>query len=73
MKKKIPPKYTCLLGRDPETSRVCEENQCCRCGWNEREARFRSMLLAVKGLTLCSDGLRRLVMPARNYQKEESK
>ena len=71
MKNKNPPKYTCLLGRDPETSRVCDENQCFRCGWNEREAAFRRDLLQVKGLTLCSDGLRRLVMPAIKFEKEE--
>lgn len=41
-------------------------SQCFRCGWYEPEARSRRMLLAAKGLTMCSDGLRRLVMPARN-------
>lgn len=63
----------CLLRRDPKNSPVCEESQCWRCGWYEPEARSRWMLLAAKGLTMCSDGLRRLVMPARNYVKEESK
>lgn len=63
----------CLLRRDPKNSPVCEESQCWRCGWNEQEDRNRRMLLSVKGLTMCSDGLRRLVMPARNYVKEESK
>ena len=63
----------CLLGRDPKNSQVCQENQCWRCGWNEKENRNRLILLSVKGLTLCSDGLRRLVMPARNDVKEETK
>ncbi|MGM9584388.1 MAG: hypothetical protein ACI3V1_02510 [Faecousia sp.] len=63
----------CLLRRDPKNSQVCEESQCWRCGWNEQEARYRQRLLAAKGLTMCSDGLRRLVMPARNFVKEESK
>lgn len=63
----------CLLQRDPKNSPVCEESQCWRCGWNEQEARYRRMLFEAKGLTMCSDGLRRLVMPARNYVKEESK
>ena len=63
----------CLLRRDPKNSPVCEESQCWRCGWNEQEARYRRMLFEAKGLTMCSDGLRRLVMPARNYVKEESK
>lgn len=62
----------CLLRRDPKNSPVCEESQCWRCGWNEQEARYRRMLFEAKGLTMCSDGLRRLVMPARNDVKEEA-
>lgn len=62
----------CLLGRDPKNSQVCQENQCWRCGWNAHEARMREILFAAKGLTMCSDGLRRLVMPARNDVKEEA-
>lgn len=54
----------CLLRCDPKNP-VCEESQCWRCGWNEQENWNRRMLLAVQGLTLCSDGLRRLVLPER--------
>lgn len=63
----------CLLRRDPKNSPVCEESQCWRCGWNEQEARYRQRLAAAKGLTMCSDGLRRLVIPARNDVKEETR
>lgn len=63
----------CLLRRDPKNSPVCDESQCFRCGWNEQEARYRQRLLSVNGLTMCSDGLRRLVLPERNFVKEESK
>lgn len=72
MKNEIPAKYRCTFGRDPETSQVCVGCQCLHCGWNEKEALFRRMLMKENGLTLCSDGLRRLVIPAR-YQKEETK
>lgn len=69
--KEYPP--ACLLRRDPKNYPNCEASGCWRCGWNAHEARYRQRLAAAKGLTLCSDGLRRLVMPARNYVKEESK
>lgn len=63
----------CLLRRVPKNYPNCEATGCWRCGWNEQEERQRVMLLAVNGLTMCSDGLRRLVMPARNDVKEETK
>lgn len=61
----------CLL-HDKNIQR-CSESRCFRCGWYEPEARSRRMLLAAKGLTMCSDGLRRLVLPAINDVKEETK
>lgn len=61
----------CLLHN--KNSQFCSESHCFRCGWNEQEDRNQRMLLAVKGLTMCSDGLRRLVMPARNFAQEEAK
>ena len=63
----------CLLGRDPEHSQNCQASWCFRCGWNAHEARLREILFAAKGLTMFSDGLRRLVIPARNDVKEETK
>ena len=70
-------KEECYQG-DPEcllhnkNSQLCSESRCFRCGWNAREARMREILFAANGLTLCSDGLRRLVIPARNDVKEEA-
>lgn len=61
----------CLLHN--KNIQLCSESRCFRCGWNEQVARLRWELLAVQGLTMCSDGLRRLVMPATNNVKEESK
>lgn len=54
----------CLLNN--RNIQLCSESHCFRCGWNEKEDRNRRMLLAAKGLSMCSDGLQRLVMPARN-------
>ena len=34
---------------------------------------MREILFAAKGLTMCSDRLQRLVIPARNDVKEETK
>lgn len=66
---KSPPE--CLLHN--KVIQRCAMSQCYLCGWNEKENRNRMILLSVHGLTLCSDGLRRLVMPARNDVKEETK
>lgn len=56
-------KTKCLLGVDPELSPKCKPTECPNCGWNEREALFRRAYLQEYGLTLCGDGLRRLVIP----------
>ena len=69
--KEYPP--ACLLRRDPKNYPNCEATGCLRCGWNAHEARMREILFAAKGLTMCSDGLRRLVIPARNDGKEETR
>lgn len=61
----------CLLHN--KNIQLCSESRCFRCGWNAHEARMREIQFAAKGLTMCSDGLRRLVMPARNDVKEETK
>ena len=62
---KSPPE--CLLHN--KNSQFCSESRCFRCGWNAHEARLREILFAAKGLTMCSDGLRRLVMPERDGRK----
>lgn len=36
--------------------------RCAICGWNKEVEERRNKLLAEKGLTLCSDGLKRLVI-----------
>ena len=66
---KSPPE--CLLHN--KNSQLCSESRCFRCGCNVHEARVREILFAANGLTMCSDGFRRLVMPARNDVKEETK
>ena len=66
---KSPPE--CLLHN--KNIQRCSESRCFRCGWNAHEARLREILFAAKGLTMCSDGLRRLVIPARNDVKEETR
>lgn len=38
-------------------------NNCKRCGWNPSEAKKRKKILAENGLTLCEDGLKRLILP----------
>ena len=66
---KSPPE--CLLHN--KNIQRCSESRCFRCGWNAHEARVREILFAAKELTMCSDGLRRLVIPARNGVKEETR
>lgn len=61
----------CLLHN--KNIQLCSQIQCFRCGWYEPEARSRRMLLAAKGLTMCSDGMRRLVMPERNHDRRSDR
>ncbi len=35
---------------------------CDRCGWNKRERAWREALLRKNGLTLCKDGVYRLII-----------
>ena len=37
--------------------------QCHKCGWNQKEKNRRSAILKENGLTLCEDGLSRLILP----------
>lgn len=52
----------CLLKRDPKTSPTCKPSECVHCGWDETEAACSNYQLKKNGLTLCEDGLRRLVI-----------
>lgn len=52
----------CLLGINPENSPKCVPQECRTCGWNSREAELRRAYLKAHGLTLCKDGLWRLVI-----------
>ena len=58
--------HECLLARSPyeynyEYNTCCRPNMCPTCGWQVDEARRRNELLHRVGLTLCSDGLERLI------------
>lgn len=55
-------KYICLLDVDPEHSSKCKPSECPTCGWEAAEAERRSKYLKKHGLTLCADGLRRLII-----------
>lgn len=49
-------------------NRTCSYNFTCkRCGWNEEEVEHRERLMSDNGLTLCKDGLERLII-----KREES-
>lgn len=61
--------YVCLLGIDPATSPKCNPSECRTCGWEAAEAERRTEYRKKYGLTLCGDGLRRLII--RKGQKEE--
>lgn len=59
---KSPPE--CLLHN--KNIQPCSEIRFFRCGWNVHEARMLEILFDDRGMTMCSDGLQRLMMPARN-------
>lgn len=61
--------YKCLL---PEASRRKDCGSCDHCGWEAEEAERRRAYLHEHGLTLCADGLRRLIIP-KNGGTEELK
>nr|UWG00637.1 MAG: hypothetical protein [Bacteriophage sp.] len=61
--------YKCLL---PEASRRKDCGGCDHCGWEAAEAERRRAYLREHGLTLCADGLRRLIIP-KNGGNEEMK
>lgn len=65
-------KYICLLGIDPKEVQKCNASECPTCGWEAAEAERRRAYLHECGLTLCADGLRRLIIP-KNGGNEEMK
>ena len=64
--------YICLLGIDPKKVKKCNASECPTCGWEAAEAERRRAYLREHGLTLCADGLRRLIIP-KNGGNEEMK
>lgn len=38
------------------------KGQCAHCGWNPKEAERRERALAQNGLTICKDGLARVII-----------
>lgn len=65
-------KYICLLGINPKEVQKCNTSECPTCGWEAAEAERRRAYLHEHGLTLCADGLRRLIIP-KNGGNEEMK
>lgn len=55
-------KENCIRRKDQG---VCAQNQCRGCGWDRNEQLHRKYLLTVNGLTLCQDGLYRLILPPK--------
>lgn len=41
--------------------RECKYN-CGICGWSQKEAKRREKLLSTNGLTVCKDGMKRLII-----------
>ena len=62
----------CLLGINPKEVQKCNASECPTCGWEAAEAERRRTYLHEHGLTLCADGLRRLIIP-KNGGNEEMK
>lgn len=62
--------YICLLGIDPKKVQKCNASECHTCGWEAAEAERRRAYLREHGLTLCADGLRRLIIPKNGGNKE---
>lgn len=65
--------YVCLLGIDPATSKKCNPSECPTYGWEVEEAERRRAYTREHGLTLCKDGLYRLIIPKRNGGIEKMK
>lgn len=61
--------YICTL---PEKAKKKDCSGCEHCGWEAAEAERRRAYIHEHGLTLCADGLRRLIIP-KNGGNEELK
>lgn len=61
--------YICTL---PEKAKKKDCSGCEHCGWEAAEAERRRAYIREHGLTLCADGLRRLIIP-KNGGTEELK
>ena len=48
----------------------CDPPTCATCGWESAEEKRRKEYLRKYGLTLCEDGLQRLVIDQKHLQKE---
>lgn len=55
-------KTKCLMGIDPAQAKKCNASECQNCGWEMSENERRRAYLKKYGLTLCADGLRRLII-----------
>ena len=56
-----------------EDNSACEKRNCEECGWNADIIHRRQLLLKKNGLTVCTDGLHRLVLPKSMRKQSESK
>jgi len=63
--------YVCLLGIDPATSTKCKPSECRSCGWEAAEAERRTEYRRKHGLTLCNDGLHRLIIKKGDKDNEQ--
>lgn len=50
----------------------CPSRKCHNCGWNADEAERRKRLFESEGLTLCADGLRRLIVHREETMQEKN-
>lgn len=53
----------CMQGLSPYENEECQGGAvCAKCGWNVRVCNARNKKINEEGLTLCSDGLRKLIV-----------
>lgn len=62
---------TCMLGKSPKTHPTCSETSCRSCGWEKTEHERRQKILREQGLTVSSDGLKRLMIGGRKHEDSE--
>lgn len=49
-------------------ARECKEH-CSKCGWNIKEIKMRKQLLDANRMTVCKDGLKRLIIKREEYEE----